>query len=206
MAGAGGSPLPRVGRFLPRRPARLCSGSLEHQVERIAAKTLGHSATASSVARRTEGVRGGGGAVLSGKTRQGLDPRTGLPGAQGRGRASRLREGASGQNAHRQRHDGERDPPRGQHAAEGTGYLLARRARRANAVVANLLQVETLASPDEQSLCDPDGNRRIAPTKPSCSPRMCGYLWIILSAVMHFPRTDATYFPHISVSFFANFL
>ena len=65
--------------------------------------------------------------------------------------------------------DGERGSPRGQLAAQRSGHLLARGTRRANAVIADVLQVETLASPDEQSICDPTDKRRLAPMKPKCS-------------------------------------
>ena len=88
-------------------------------------KRMGHPATAPFVARGTEGVHRGCGAALSGKTGQGLGSRTGLLAAQCPGRASGLRQGASGEDADRQRHDGERDSPGSQLAIEGSGHLLA---------------------------------------------------------------------------------
>ena len=168
--GAGGSgPLSGVGRFLPRGRARLCLGGLEQVVAGVVAEAMGHAAAASFVARRTEGVHRRCRAALSGKARQGLGPRTGLLAAERSRRASGLRQGASGEDAHGQRLDGERRPPRGQLATERRGHLLARRPRRADALVAGVLQVEALASPDEQSLCNPADQCRITPTKPQCS-------------------------------------
>ena len=139
--------LPGVGGFLPRRRARLCPGRLEHVVAGPRAEALGDATTASLVAWRTEGVHRRSRATLRGEAWQGLESRTGLPPAQRSCRASGLCQGASREDADGQRLDGERGPSGHQLAVEGARHLLARGARRTDAHVACLLQVETLASP-----------------------------------------------------------
>ena len=133
------------------------------------AKALGHPPAAAFAARGTEGVCRGGGAGLPGKRGPGWS----------RERDYLLRNARAGRLDYAKARRAKM--PIGSGTMEsairrvvnlrlkGAGHLLARRTRRADAVVADLLQVEALASPDEQSLCNPADECRITPMKPQCS-------------------------------------
>ena len=161
-SGAGGRPLPGTGRFLPCGRARLCPGGLEHFLAGSRAETLGDSTTASFVARRTEGVH----------SRKSSDFARGKRGkGWSRERDYLLRNARAGRLDYSKARWAKM--PMGSGSMEsavrrvinlrlkGPGIFWHEEHAEQMLHVAGLLQVETLASPDEQSLCNPADQCRI---------------------------------------------